>query len=110
MLRITTDMTEGAATLILEGRLAGIWVTELERCWHAVRATRPGQSICIDMRDLTFVDAAGKQLLADMHECGADLVASGCWMKSIVEEICTGGMRRPMASGTRQSQDKGKTR
>jgi hypothetical protein len=42
------------------------------------------------MRGLIFVDAAGKQLLADMYACGADLVASGCWMKSVVEDIYRG--------------------
>lgn len=102
MLRITTDMTQGTATLILEGRLAGSWVSELERCWHTIRATRPGQSIRIDMRGLIFVDAAGKQLLADMYGSGADLVASGCWMKSVVEDIYTGEARRPMRSAPGQ--------
>ena len=110
MLRITTDMTERAATLILEGRLTGIWVSELERCWHTVRATRPGQPICIDMRGLIFTDAAGKQLLADMYGCGAELVASGCLMKSVVEEIYTDGVRQPMGSATRQPKHERKKR
>lgn len=110
MLRITTDMTEHEATLILEGRLTGIWVSELERCWHTVRATRPGQTICIDMRGLIFVDASGKQLLADMYGCGADLVASGCWMKSVVDEIYTDGVRRPMGDATRPAKDERETR
>jgi hypothetical protein len=103
-------MTERAATLILEGRLAGIWVAELEHSWDAVRDTRPGQSLCIDMRGLIFVDAAGKQLLADMYGCGADLVASGCLMKSVVEDIYTGVVRRPIASGAKQSEEKRRTR
>ena len=81
MLRITIDMTERTASLILEGRLAGIWVSELERCWN----------ICIDMRGLIFVDAGGKRLLADMYGRGADLMASGCWMKNVVEEITRAG-------------------
>jgi ABC-type transporter Mla MlaB component len=98
-------MTERAATLILEGRLTGIWVSELERCWHTVRAARPGQSICIDMRGLIFVDAAGKQLLADMYGSGADLMASGCLMKGLVEKIYTDGVRLPMGSVTRQPKD-----
>lgn len=106
MLRITTDITERAAILILEGRLAGVWVSELQRSWDAVRTIRPGQSICIDMRGLMFVDPAGKHLLADMYECGADLVASGCLMKGVVEDIYTSGMRRPIASGVKQSEDK----
>jgi len=91
MLRITTDMTERTATLILEGRLAGIWVSELERCWNIVQAERPEQSICIDMRGLIFVDAGGKRLLAEMYGRGADLMASGCWMKNVVEEITRAG-------------------
>jgi ABC-type transporter Mla MlaB component len=98
MLRITTDMTERAATLTLEGRLAGIWVSELERCWQTVRTTRQGQSICIDLRELIFVDAAGKQLLAEMYRNGADLVAAGCWMKGVVEDIATSEVRRAIAS------------
>ena len=91
MLRITTDMTERTATLILEGRLAGIWVSELERCWNTVRAARPEQSICIDMRGLIFVDAAAKRLLAEMYGRGVTLMASGCWMKHVVDEITRAG-------------------
>lgn len=110
VLRITTDMTERAATLILEGRLAGVWVSELERCWHTAQATRPGQSICIDLRGLIFLDAAGQRLLADMYASGADLVASGCWMKGVVEEIYTRVVRRPMGSATKQPKDERRER
>jgi hypothetical protein len=110
VLRITTDMTEHGATLILEGRLAGVWVSELNRCWHTVRATRPGLSLCIDMRGLAFVDAAGEQLLADMYGCGADLLASGCWMKSIVEKIYTNEARRPGSAATRPPKDERRKR
>jgi anti-anti-sigma regulatory factor len=104
VLRITTNMTERAATLTLEGRLAGIWVSELERCWQTVQATRKGQSICIDLRELIFVDAAGTQLLADMYRCGADLMAAGCLMKGIVEDIATSEVRRPIASAVTPSE------
>jgi len=108
VLRITTDMTEHRATLILEGRLAGVWVSELNRCWHTVRATRTGLSLCIDMRGLAFVDAAGERLLADMYGSGADLLASGCWMKSIVEKIYTNEARRPVGAATRPPKERRK--
>src|SRR5205807_6519422 len=100
VLRITTDMTERAVTLTLEGRLAGNWVSELERCWQTIRATHQGKSICIDLRELIFADAAGKQLLAEMYRCGADLVAAGCWMKGVVEDIATSEVRRAISAAT----------
>jgi hypothetical protein len=62
------------------------------------------------MRGLIFVDAAGKQLLADMYGCGAGLVASGCWMKSVVEEIHTARVRRPIGSAKRQPKDERRKR
>ena len=36
MLRVTTkvDEEQGSATLKLEGKLAGPWVDEFERCWR----------------------------------------------------------------------------
>jgi hypothetical protein len=110
VLRITTDMTERAVILTLEGRLAGIWVSELECCWQTVRATRPGLSLCIDMRELIFVDAAGKQLLADMYRCGADLAAAGCLMKGVVEDIATSKVRRPITSAVKPSEEQRRKR
>jgi hypothetical protein len=36
---------------------------------------------------VTFVDAAGEQLLADLHRQGAALDACDCQMKALVAEI-----------------------
>jgi hypothetical protein len=44
---------------------------------------------CIEA--VTFVDAAGRELLAEMHRQGADLVAQGCMTKAIAEEIVRTG-------------------
>lgn len=50
----------------------------------ADRPNQPQLSICIDMGGVVYVDAAGKELLANMYRCGADLVASRCRMNSVV--------------------------
>jgi len=39
---------------------------------------------------VTFIDGAGRKLLADMHRQGAELVAEGCMTKAIVGEIKRG--------------------
>jgi hypothetical protein len=89
MLRISTSMRPGGATLRLEGRLAGPWVGELARCWASVTATRDPGSIRVELEAVTFIDPAGKALLRTMHERGTALLGSGCMTRAILAEIET---------------------
>jgi ABC-type transporter Mla MlaB component len=41
----------------------------------------------IDLTGVTFIDADGKALLADLWRQGVDLQASGCLTRCLVEEI-----------------------
>ncbi len=88
MLRITTHSTADSLTFQLEGRLVGPWVTELRDCWR--RTVSDGKrAVHIDLLAVTYVDAAGKELLADLYRQGAELLASDCQMKAIVAEVET---------------------
>ena len=87
MLRITTCMDSGATRLVVEGRLAGACISELERCWRATASTESPESIFIDLSGVTFIDASGKRLLTHMREQGIRLVASGLLAKYLIEEI-----------------------
>jgi len=87
MLKITIDNTINAATLKLEGRLAGPWVGELERSWRAVKDDSRDKPVMVDLCEVTFVDAEGRKLLSWMYEQGARLRTFGCLAKGIVEEI-----------------------
>jgi hypothetical protein len=72
----------------LEGRLAGPWVDELRDCWQ--RARRDGAPITVALTQVSYVDNAGKSILTDMHRQGAELVAEGCMVKAMIEEIKKG--------------------
>jgi len=85
MLKITIDIEGKRANLELEGRLAGPWVQELRDCWQ--RVTSDDRQIDVVLKQVTFIDGAGRQLLAEMHQEGAVLVAEGCMTKAIVEAI-----------------------
>jgi hypothetical protein len=88
MLRITTHSTADSVTFQLEGRLVGPWVTELHDCWR--RTPYDGErAVHIDLRAVTYVDAAGEELLTDLYQQGADLLAIDCQMKALVAEIET---------------------
>ena len=87
MLRITITTRPRDLIVVLEGRLAGPWVDELARSWKALTATEEARSACVQLDTVTFVDAAGKELLRTMHEQGAAFAASGCMTRAILEEI-----------------------
>jgi hypothetical protein len=85
MLRITVHENSAQCRLELAGRVEGPWVPELEHAWRS--SSWLGKEIEVDMRDVTGVDDAGRELLAAMHLAGARLVAEGVWMRALVEEI-----------------------
>jgi anti-anti-sigma regulatory factor len=87
MLRITVHDKPESLTFQLEGRLAGLWVGEVEKCRQHTLAGRRGPTVRFDLVGVTFIDAAGKAYLADMHGQGAELVAVDCLTKAIVAEI-----------------------
>jgi outer membrane protein len=84
MLRITTEKKRGRTVLSVEGRLAGAWVGTLEQCW---RERTPEDKFSVDLCGVSFIDAAGKVLLKEIHQQGGKLIAEGCLNQAIVEEI-----------------------
>ena len=94
MLRITIQESAQASTFKLEGKLTGPWVRELEQAWNATAAAAPEsprRTLIIDLADVTFIDCAGKNLLARIHASGARLVAFSPMNRSIVDEIVRAG-------------------
>jgi anti-anti-sigma regulatory factor len=87
MLRITIHNEPARRTFQLEGKLAGPWVDELERCWQSTLATPGGPAIRFDLSGVTFIDAAGKGFLAERYADGAELIVAGCQMRALAAEI-----------------------
>ena len=87
MLRITTDQKRGRIKLSVEGRLAGPWVQTLEQCWRDLRAASPRSTLQVHLCGVSYIDNAGRLLLAEMHRQGGQLVAEGCLNQAVVEEI-----------------------
>ena len=92
MLKITgqQDAAPDFMSLILEGRLAGPWVEELNAYWHQLSVNQQRRTV-IDLIGVTFIDANGKALLARLWQQGAELRAAGCLIRCIVEEIAKAG-------------------
>src|SRR5258705_3228134 len=87
MLRITTEKKRSKTVLSVEGRLAGALVATLEQCWKELKAAAPHEKFYVNLCGVSFIDAAGKMLLQEMHRQGGQLVAQGCLNQAIVREI-----------------------
>src|SRR6202521_6462804 len=87
MLRITTQKKRYKVLLTVEGRLAGESVSTLEQCWRELRGASPTEKFNVDLCGVSFIDAAGKTLLKEIHRQGGRLVAQGCLNQATVKEI-----------------------
>ena len=87
MLKITLQIESDINILVLEGRLMGPWVRELELCWRSADGRPQSHPMRVDLSSVTFIDAEGKALLTRMCREGAQLVTTGCLNKCIVEGI-----------------------
>jgi anti-anti-sigma regulatory factor len=85
--RIHIHDRDGATSFVLEGRLVGPWVRELEKCWQRALAAEPRGSILVNLADVSFVDSDGIDLLTRMCRQGVRLESTGIMMNSIVEQI-----------------------
>jgi anti-anti-sigma regulatory factor len=72
MLRITPIESGNQILLRLEGRLSGPWVSELgEACEKALSA---GNALVLNLAEVSFLDAAGIDLLTGIQGRGVKLV------------------------------------
>lgn len=92
MLKITLQTKRDAIRITLEGRLAGPWVAELDQAWERIH--RSGQApLVVDLTGVTFIEGAGQTLLRRMWRDGAELIASGCCNRTIVDHITGSPLR-----------------
>ena len=74
--------------MTLEGRVAGPWVDELNRTWAETSQRLGTRTLSLDLRNLTFSDAGGKQALRKIYaQTHAQLITGSLWAQYLAEEI-----------------------
>jgi hypothetical protein len=87
-LRITIQKATETVEMRLEGRLAGPWAVELDRVWVEAAPQLESRKLIINLHDVTYADAAGKQVLCAIYnQTHADLIADTPWSRFLAEEI-----------------------
>lgn len=94
MLKITVTDTPNEQMWILQGRLAGPFVSELRSLWLNNRESRRGRQYTVDLNDVTFIDEDGEGALSEMMKEGARLVARGVYTGQLLQDLRTRKRRR----------------
>jgi anti-anti-sigma regulatory factor len=90
VLKITKTETPAEEKWILQGRLVGLWVSELRRNWRKAHRAGDSRKCVVDLNDVTFIDKKGETLLRTMSKQGAQLIATGIYTKHLLQQRCTG--------------------
>jgi len=89
--RITIHDEEKLVTLKIEGRAAEPLVSELHRAWQDLAPSLGSRKLSVDLRGVTFMDLAGRHLLAEIHaKTGADFLADTPMTKYFAREALRG--------------------
>jgi hypothetical protein len=87
-LKITIHEDDKAIAITLVGRVAGPWTAELTRVWVELAPQVDQKRVSLDIRDVTYSDADGKQVLRNIFaQTNAELVTSTPWTQYLAEEI-----------------------
>jgi hypothetical protein len=100
-LRITVHERDGSIEVILEGRLAGPWVAELNKAWRETAPRLGSRTISLNLRDLTHSNEDGKKVLREIvAQTSAEILASDPLTKYLAQEI-SNREAKPNPSGVR---------
>ena len=87
-MKITRTETSAEEKWILQGRLVGLWVSELRRCWKKTHRTDNDRKCIVDLNEVTSIDTKGERLLRAMSKQGVQFIASGIYTKHLLQERC----------------------
>ena len=88
MLRITTNESERVIEMVLEGRVTGPWAEELHRVWLELVPHIDAKKLSIDLRNVTYADDKGKQVLVTMFsQADTELIADTIGTQYLAEQV-----------------------
>src|SRR5688572_25064689 len=91
MLRISVHEDTEPMAVLLEGKLSGDWVRELRDEWRRLRALSRDRTMVVILTGVSFVDAEGRRLLAEIYSAGCVLTGCGLFARDLIEKIENSG-------------------
>jgi hypothetical protein len=95
MLKISVVETHGQRRLVLEGKLAGPWITEAERAWREVGNQLQGRKLIVDLSNVTLISADGEDMLLRLMGEGAKFSCGDVLTKHVLKQLAQKGGCKP---------------
>jgi len=87
MVRISILDTASKRTLLVEGKLAEPWTSELEKAWNSASHDLQGRNLAIDLRNVTVISTEGENTLLELIKSGAKFTCRGVLNKHILKQL-----------------------
>ena len=91
MLKICFSETPSEERWTLHGRLTAPWVRVLRVCWKKNHRSGKERPCIVDLNEITFIDKSGERLLRVLVRQGAQCVATGVYIKHVLEKLTSKG-------------------
>src|SRR5271168_2903467 len=91
MLKIRFSETPSEERWTLHGRLTAPWVRELRTCWKKNHGRDKQRACIVDLNEIKFIDKSGERLLRAMVKERAQFIASGIYIKHVLEKLTSKG-------------------
>jgi outer membrane protein TolC len=91
MLKIRFSETPSEERWTLHGRLTAPWVQELRTLWKKNHSRDKHRACIVDLNEIAFIDKSGERLLRAMVKERAQFIASGIYIKHVLEKLTSKG-------------------
>ena len=91
MLKISFTETPSEERWTLHGRLTAPWVRTLRAYWKRNHRRDKQRACIVDLNEITFIDKSGERLLRHLVREGAQCIATGVYVKHVLEQSAAKG-------------------
>jgi hypothetical protein len=87
MFRISIEEGSSRERWIIQGRLAGVFASELDTAWNSSLQKDPLVCRVVDLRGVISIDRYGQEVLRKMLCDDAEFVSPGIYTKRLLEQL-----------------------
>jgi len=87
MIKISIIETPGQRRVVLEGKLARPWTTEVEGAWKTAFERLQGRKLVVDLANVTLISPEGEETLLKLMRSGAKFSSGGVLTRHVLKQL-----------------------